>query len=742
MVFTLLDVKSALAPSSLYFAFGLASLLSMTSCTHWNETRASEAHIAKPGSNTTISTDVAIKIHPAREMNRLLEEADADRDNRITVDDLHHRRSRLTTSTFWLRGRTPNGTDQRSHYEISGLYYLSNLLQELKLAIDRKSNSIHGSRVFERPVDRISRSIRELFWDGLTRRIDARHLALVLIDPKIPKSEWRHLYVPHGDPVAYDYFTAAAKRNPELKVKVWRMPKVIDVDFMRSIRARHGLLALGLQKTSDENLEGVPFVVPGGRFNEMYGWDSYFEALGLLEDGRIDLARAMVDNFVYEIEHYGKILNANRSYYLNRSQPPFLTSMADAVYQRMDKTNQARANQAREWLARALRAAIKEYHTVWLSPERLTETGLSRYYGNGRVGIPPEVEKGHFDVVLKPAAKRHGLSVAELERRYNSGDLEDAKLDEFFAHDRAVRESGHDTTYRWFVNGEEKAADFVTVDLNSLIYKYEIDLARLLQTEFGGQLALMDGSVSKAQDWRSRFQIRKALIRRYLWDEQRKMFFDYNVKTRARSDYVSATSFYPLWSLTPSDPATRILNEDDAFAMVTGLLEELEQPGGLSSTSRISLAKAAGGVKHARQWEYPNGWAPHQMIAWVGLRNYGRTTDQQRLVYKWLYTITRNAADYNGTVPEKFDVVKRSHAVFAEYGNVGTEFSYITQEGFGWMNASYQLGLRYLPERHRADLNDLKPPEWLFPKELTSRFERGATPPTAVTKTSDRDPAL
>jgi alpha,alpha-trehalase len=102
------------------------------------------------------------------------------------------------------------------------------------------------------------------------------------------------------------------------------------------------------------------------------------------------------------------------------------------------------------------------------------------------------------------------------------------------------------------------------------------------------------------------------------------------------------------------------------------------------------------------------------MLAWEGLLNYGYETVAQRLIYRWLFTITRNAVDYNGTVPEKLDVVKRSHKVFAEYGNVGTEFEHITTEGFGWMNASYQVGLKYLSPDLRTRLNGLFPPEWLF----------------------------
>ena len=114
-----------------------------------------------------------------------------------------------------------------------------------------------------------------------------------------------------------------------------------------------------------------------------------------------------------------------------------------------------------------------------------------------------------------------------------------------------------------------------------------------------------------------------------------------------------------------------------------------------------------------RQWDYPNGWAPHQMIVWKALTNYDSAVVADRLIYKWLYTILKNAVNYNGTIPEKFDVVNRSHKVFAEYGNIGTIFSYMTKEGFGWMNASFKVGLDQLSAHWHPKLNDLIPPEWI-----------------------------
>lgn len=599
------------------------------------------------------------------ELERLLKEVDTDKDSKITILD--------EVLTFELQ-------TQGKNLEVEGAYYLSNLLQELKLAELEKRSQIEKAKIFENPVQRISRSIRDRYWNNLVRQVDLPHLASALPDSKLPKPPGvkHHLYIPQSDTVALNYFKSAEQRR-DLNVQVWGVPAVIDVNYMRSIRERHGLLSLALNSDNDK-INGVPFVVPGGRFNEMYGWDSYFEALGLIADGRLDLAKAMADNFIYQIEHYGKILNANRTYYLNRSQPPFLTAMIDAVYQASEKTPAGEA-----WFKKAVNAAIKEYEGVWMNDDRLTSTGLSRYFGNGH-GIPPEVEKGHFDFILVPAARRHKMSVERLTQEYNSGRLKDRQLDEFFAHDRAVRESGHDTTYRWRVGRQDRAADFVTVDLNSLLYKYEVDLARFTGDDV----------------WNQRAQKRKKLMFDLLWDEKNKMFFDYNFKDKKRSHFVSATSFYPLWS--------QLVDNHQAREMATTLIDKLEAPGGLLSGDLASLT-AVQSPEHPRQWDYPNGWAPHQMIAWQGLKNYGQTELMNRLIYKWLYMITKNAADFNGTIPEKFDVIKRSHAVFAEYGNVGTDFAYITQEGFGWMNASYQVGLKLMATDLRQQLESLTPPE-------------------------------
>jgi alpha,alpha-trehalase len=632
-----------------------------------------------------------VRVDVEQNIQRLLAEEDTDGDKKITIDD-HFIEGQRGDKKFHLADH------KGKMYEIEGTYHLSNLLQELTLSRTEHGGTalIDTQRIFENPVGRISRSIRELYWDGLTRRIDEENIIPLFADTKAASADGcNYIYVPHDDPNALEYFTAVAERHPHLKIKVVRLPKVITPEWVRSRNNYPGLLSLALVCSSDDNCCGVPFVVPGGRFNEMYGWDSYFEALGLLEDGRGDLARAMVDNFVYEINHYGKILNANRSYYLTRSQPSFLTSMALAVYGKMPKNAQNK-----RWLKTVLKAAIKEHRNVWINNDRLTETGLSRYYGAG-IGQPTEVEPGHFDAVYKKFAMKLGMAPAELKKLYTSGKIDVPQLDDFFTNDRAMRESGHDKTYRW----DDRCADFVTVDLNSLLYKIETDIARTIEKEFDGAFKLEDGTTQTSSDWFEKAKKRKKLMDRYLWDSQQGLFLDYDLANKQRKVYISATAFYPLWA--------HLASERQAESIIRNALPKLEMPGGIVASARESRGVISQS-RPARQWDYPNGWVPHQMLTWQGLINYGYDDIAHRLIYRWLYTITRNAADYNGTIPEKFDVVKRSHRVFAEYGNVGTEFSYITKEGFGWMNASYQVGLKILPVEFEKQLEQLIPPEQIF----------------------------
>lgn len=316
---------------------------------------------------------------------------------------------------------------------------LSNLLQELTLAQDagHTDASVPLARLTENPVKRLSRRISDDFWDMLTRRIDASSVERAALDPK----DWTHsprprVYVPHGELEQLAFYERVAGEQPEINLDVQVLPEAITPELLRNLNFKPGLLAIAMEdvdgrETEKPTLRGVPFVVPGGRFNEFYGWDSYFIALGLLSNGRADLAKGMVTNFCFCIKHYGKILNSTRSYYLCRSQPPFLTDMALRTYERIKGDGGAK-----EWLRTALLAAIKEYSSVWTAEPRFDrETGLSRYRPEG-LGVPMETEPGHFNHLLRPYAEKYGMSCEEFAEAYTWDKVKEPALDEYFMHDR------------------------------------------------------------------------------------------------------------------------------------------------------------------------------------------------------------------------------------------------------------------------------------------------------------------
>lgn len=276
------------------------------------------------------------------------------------------------------------------------------------------------------------------------------------------------------------------------------------------------------------------------------------------------MAKGMVDHFIFEIQHYGKILNGSRSYYLCRTQPPFLTDMALQIYNQLDRSD---VDSNRVWLKRAIQAAIKEYHTIWVAEPRIDpKTGLSRYRPDG-LGIPPETEATHFTHILEPYAAKHGLSVLEFSERYNDGTLKEPALDEYFLHDRAVRESGHDTTYRF----EKRCANLGTIDLQALLYKYEVDIGTAIREVFDDELDMeeefnlapfppspetyvnpyREKSTSRpqnSQEWFKRAEFRKKMIDQYCWNESKGLYFDYDTVQEKQILYESVTAFWALWA--------------------------------------------------------------------------------------------------------------------------------------------------------------------------------------------------
>ncbi|GAA5866536.1 hypothetical protein JCM3774_004005 [Rhodotorula dairenensis] len=658
-------------------------------------------------------------------MKLVLEQEDTDANFQIHAADKGPKVFSLGTA----------GSNGYNSFDIRGTYMLSNLLQELALARDhgQKQIVLDEARLNENPVSRLSRMIRNSFWSNLTRRIDGDGLEKICADPKNRGSNQApRIWVPEAEPAMRKYYERIAQAKPHLGLIVSTVPTDFDAKWVKDQNDKPGILAIAMKEISrgegqDPDFEGIPFVVPGARFNE---WDSYFISLGLLADGHVELAKGIVEHFLFEIKHYKKILNGNRSYYLMRSQPPFLTDLALQVYSQLDPENEA-AN--RDFLKRAIQGAIEEYHLVWHGELRLDPvSGLSRYRPDG-LGIPPETEASHFTAVLQPHADKLGISVNEFTEGYNAGEIECPELDEYFLHDRGVRESGHDTTYRF----EKKAADLGSVDLCALLYKYEIDIATIIRDHFNDELELerdfaltafpfgtevpyepVDPSLpdlsqprrstdskQTSAEWFARAARRQKLADKYLWHEGHGIYYDWNCKKKKQSLYESVTTFWPMWC--------GMASEAQAARMMKMSLHKFEVAGGLvsgtdASRGRISLQRPN------RQWDYPAAWPPHQIMAWVGLQKYGYLHEAQRVAYRWLHMLTVGFVEAGGCVPEKFNAVEGTSNIDAEYGNQGTDFHLIPREGFGWTNSSFQVGLSVITQAQRRALGALTPPDTFF----------------------------
>jgi alpha,alpha-trehalase len=429
------------------------------------------------------------------------------------------------------------------------------------------------------------------------------------------------------------------------------------------------------------------YVVPGGRFNEMYGWDSYFIIRGLVRDGRVDLAKGMVENFFFEIEHYGGVLNANRTYYLTRSQPPFLTSMILAVYD----AQKAGGHANNEWLAKAYDYAVRD-HELWTSePHRAGATGLSRYFdfGNGPAAESVKDETGHYRQVAA-----YFLQQPDLGRNYVLGSTASkpsplaagplfamqicdvaktmappgcdaagtvALSADYYKGDRAMRESGFDISFRFGPYGAA-THHYAPVCLNSLLYKTEKDLE---------QMSAALGRKEESEKWRQRAEQRKADVEKYLWDGERGLFFDYDFEKQARSTYEYVTTFYPLWAgIATPEQARAVMQHVGKF----------EQPGGL-----VMSPYETGG-----QWDFPYAWAPNQLMAIEGMRRAGVNDDANRLSYKFLSMVMENFRR-DGTIREKYDAVKRSSETQVTAGY------HMNIVGFGWTNGVFLALLKELP---------------------------------------------
>lgn len=391
------------------------------------------------------------------------------------------------------------------------------------------------------------------------------------------------------------------------------------------------------------------YVVPGGRFNELYGWDSYFIALGLLREGRTGLAQSVADQCLYEVEHYGAVLNCNRTYCLTRSHPPFLSRLVLAVFAQTGDL---------AWLHKSL-PAIEHYHAYWQSPPHFTAaTGLSRYHAFGE-GPAPEVVQGELDDQgrdhYQRACDRLRTEFADAPWLAQVYDSEAGTLTpDGYRHDHTVRESGFDLTDRFGPCGL-LAREYAPVCLNTLLWCLETDMAAIHQR--------LDSSPESIEHWTSLARDRAARMHEHFWDESDGMFYDWHLPTSSRSGYAFSTTFMPLWAGWASP---------EQAARVAARLPEFLGPGGLQASLSLSGC----------QWDAPFTWAPLVLVAAQGLWAYGFTDQAVDVGTRFLHLVAREF-ERTGHLFEKYDAVQETSEVAGKI-----RFGYPTNEsGFGWTNA-------------------------------------------------------
>lgn len=378
-----------------------------------------------------------------------------------------------------------------------------------------------------------------------------------------------------------------------------------------------------------------PYVVPGGRFREVYYWDSYFTMLGLAESGHWDKVQDMVDNFAHEIDAWGHIPNGNRSYYLSRSQPPFFAFMVKLL-----------ASHNGDDTYTTYLPQLKKEYAYWMQGSDALEPGAQ----NLRVVKLKDgsVLNRYWDDRDTPRTESYLDDVTTAKNNPNR------PATEIYRDLRAAAASGWDFSSRWMDNPEQlgsiRTTSIVPVDLNALLFQMEKTLAHA-------------SSVAKDSNAAAQYQqladARQKAMEKHLWNTKQGWYADYDLKTNAVRSQLTAASLFPLYVHSAS--------KEHADKMATITRAQLLKAGGLATTN----------LKTGQQWDAPNGWAPLQWVATEGLQNYGHQDLAMEVSWRFL-TNVQHTYNREKKLVEKYDV--------SSTGTGGGGGEYPLQDGFGWTN--------------------------------------------------------
>ncbi|MEP7250812.1 MAG: alpha,alpha-trehalase TreF [Ginsengibacter sp.] len=389
-----------------------------------------------------------------------------------------------------------------------------------------------------------------------------------------------------------------------------------------------------------------PYIVPGGRFREIYYWDSYFTMLGLQVSRRFDMIRNMIDNFAYLIDLFGYIPNGNRTYYVGRSQPPFFACMVNLLGEETGP----------DTLTQYLPHLEKEYEFWMKGADELDDAKVSSH----RVARLPDgsILNHYWDEHdgPRPEAYRAEIILASSTEDKNT----------LYRHLRAACESGWDFSSRWFkdVNNFSSihASDIIPVDLNCLLFNLENTIAKAYE---------ISGDMEAATKYMIAAENRKKSLEKYCWNNERGFYFDYDYVNSAKKSSMTLAGVSPLFF--------QMLSSEQAHAIAKNLEQHFLKPGGLISTTETT----------GQQWDAPNGWAPLQWMAIMGLRNYDIIPLAKEITKRWM-NINEKVYRDTGKMMEKYDVVD------IDLTAGGGEYK--SQDGFGWSNGVYLALKKWMEE--------------------------------------------
>lgn len=458
--------------------------------------------------------------------------------------------------------------------------------------------------------------------------------------------------VPKGNPEEILNSFLHQRDNPGFNLKSFvlshfGLPKPVAADFKtdkHQTTSQHIEALWPVLSRQPDKQEGSliplphPYIVPGGRFGEVYYWDSYFTMLGLKESNRVDMMENMVDNFSYLIGTLGFIPNGNRTYYLGRSQPPFFSLMVQLLA----------SIKGRDILTFFLPSLEKEYKYWMEGTASLSATNTSSLH---TVRMPDgeilNIYRDKFDTPRPESYREDVMLSRESGQRPNI----------LFNQLRSGAESGWDFSSRWFRDGKTlqtiNTTNIVPVDLNCLLFNLERTIADGFK---------MTGNPDRYHIYNSLSEKRMLAIQKYCWNRQFGFFFDYDSLKGTQSGELTLAGMYPLYF--------KIADNGQATQCKEIIHSKFLKAGGVVTT-----------LKHTgQQWDAPNGWAPLQWITITGLRNYGYQSLSDDIAKKWI-ALNDKIFYSTGKMMEKYNVENM------ELTAGGGE--YPAQDGFGWSNGVY-----------------------------------------------------